>query len=273
MSRYQCVSRIYSATYPGIGRLDQPGNSRRVFVDDSVPKATDTDDEESELRQKRAPRVRLTRFPRVETPAVLRAVAIVLIVATHADLIDVKGGAHLLLAVAGYNLARFQLADVPGATRVRRLLRGAIQIAVPAILWIGVVSFLSGKYTWTTALLVNNMVPGDGRWNEQWQFWFLEAALWTMVGLAALFAVRPIDRLRAAASLGFRDRVPRRRARSPIRAGRRRSRRCRTLRGGHRALLPRARLGCSPRRHDGETSWGVSRGCRGHGRILRRSPA
>ncbi|WP_341273524.1 AMP-binding protein [Microterricola gilva] len=146
----------------------------------------------------RGPEQRTARrsfVPRVETPAVLRAVAIVLIVATHADLIAVKGGAHLLLAVAGYNLARFQLADVPGATRVRRLLRSAAQIAIPAVLWIGAVAVISGKYSWTTVLLLNNLVPGDGRWNEQWQFWFLEAAVWAMLGLACLFAVRPIDRL------------------------------------------------------------------------------
>jgi hypothetical protein len=131
----------------------------------------------------------------VETPAVLRALAIVLIVGTHADLITVQGGAHLLLAVAGYNLARFQLADVARATRVRRLLKSAAQIAIPATLWIGTVAVFTGKYTWTTALLVNNLVPGDGKWNEQWQFWFLEAAVWTMLGFAAMFLIRPIDRL------------------------------------------------------------------------------
>ncbi|SIO20043.1 AMP-binding protein [Agromyces cerinus] len=145
-------------------------------------------------RQRTAAR-RKPMLPRMETPAVLRAIAIVLIVATHADLIGMKGGAHLLLAVAGYNLARFQLADVPGAARVRRLLRSAAQIAIPAVIWIGAVAVISGKYTWPTALLVNNVVPGDGAWNEQWQFWFLEAAVWSMLGLALLFAIRPIDRL------------------------------------------------------------------------------
>ncbi|MFF2270938.1 AMP-binding protein [Agromyces sp. NPDC058136] len=140
---------------------------------------------------------------RLETPAVLRAAAIVLIVGTHADLFMAKGGAHLLLAVAGYNLARFQLAAVPGATRVRRLARSAVQLAVPAVLWIGAVALVTGQYRPTTALLVNNLVPGDGRWNEQWQFWFLEAAIWTIVGLGLLFGVRAIDRLERRAPFGF----------------------------------------------------------------------
>lgn len=140
---------------------------------------------------------------RLETPAVLRAAAIVLIVGTHADLFMAKGGAHLLLAVAGYNLARFQLAAVPGATRVRRMARSAVQLAVPAVLWIGAVALVTGQYRPTTALLVNNLVPGDGRWNEQWQFWFLEAAIWTIVGLGLLFGVRAIDRLERRAPFGF----------------------------------------------------------------------
>jgi acyl-CoA synthetase (AMP-forming)/AMP-acid ligase II len=136
-----------------------------------------------------------TNLQRLETPAVLRAIAIVLIVGTHADLFELKGGAHLLIAVAGYNLARFQLAAVPGSARFRGLARSAAELAVPTVLWIGAVSLLTGQYRVTTVFLVNNLVPGDGRWNEQWQFWFLEALLWTLVGLAAVFAVRPVDRL------------------------------------------------------------------------------
>lgn len=131
---------------------------------------------------------------RVETPAVLRAAAIILIVGTHADLFMLKGGAHLLLAVAGYNLARFQFADVPGTTRVRRLARSAGQIVVPAVLWISAVALVTGQYRPTTALLVNNLVPGDGRWNEQWQFWFLEAIVWSLLALTALFSLRAVDR-------------------------------------------------------------------------------
>ena len=46
----------------------------------------------------------------VETGVLLRAVAIVLIVGTHMGVFWVRGGAHALLAVAGFNLARFRLA-------------------------------------------------------------------------------------------------------------------------------------------------------------------
>lgn len=142
-------------------------------------------------------------WARLETPVALRAAAIFLIVATHADLIAVKGGAHLLLAVAGYNLARFQLAPAAGGARLRRLGRTAAQLAVPAVLWIGAVGLVTGQYAPTTAALVNNLVPGDGRWNEQWQFWFLEAMLWSIAGATALFAVRRVERLERRAPFVF----------------------------------------------------------------------
>ncbi|WP_194395945.1 non-ribosomal peptide synthetase [Microbacterium atlanticum] len=161
-----------------------------------------------------APRGRATprrrrAWTRLETPVVLRAAAIFLIVATHADLLTLKGGAHLLLAVAGYNLARFQLATSTGTGRLRRLGRlgrlgrSASQLVVPAVLWIGAVALVTGQYAPTTVALVNNLVPGDGRWNEQWQFWFLEAMLWALVGAALLLAVRPVDRLERRAPFAF----------------------------------------------------------------------
>ncbi|WP_309066938.1 AMP-binding protein [Microbacterium sp.] len=147
------------------------------------------------------------RMPSVETPVLLRALAIVLIVGTHADLFladgfALKGGAHLLLVVAGYNLARFALSSAPGG-RPRRLLGAVAQVAVPAVLWIGAVAALSGKYTAGTVLLVNNALPSDGRWNEQWQFWFLEAMVWSMLAVALLFAVPAVDRLERRAPWGF----------------------------------------------------------------------
>ncbi|MBM7504083.1 AMP-binding protein [Agromyces aurantiacus] len=155
-----------------------------------------------------APRVdrrrRGRRVARLETSVVLRAVAILLIVATHADVVQLKGGAHLLLAVAGFNLARFRLtgrgarpADERAARsrRVGGLLRSARALTVPAVLWIGGVALITGSYDPATVLLSNWMVPGSEAWSEQWQFWFLEALVWSIVGLAAIFSVPGLDAL------------------------------------------------------------------------------
>jgi acyl-coenzyme A synthetase/AMP-(fatty) acid ligase len=147
-------------------------------------------------------RARAGMLASVDTAAVLRAVAIVAIVGTHADLFTVPGGAHLLLAVVGYNLARFQLADLPGASRPRRLLRSAAQLGVPAVLWIGGVALVTGQYAPTTVALVNNFLAGGG-WTSQWQFWFLEAAFWSLLLLAAAFAWRRIDLLERARPFAF----------------------------------------------------------------------
>jgi AMP-binding enzyme/Phosphopantetheine attachment site len=147
--------------------------------------------------------VRTRRWmPRVETPAVLRALAIVLIVGTHANLFDLKGGAHLLLAVAGYNLARFQLADVTGRSRSLGILKSTAQVVVPAVIWIGAVALITGGYRPATVLLVNNF-GGDAAWSVHWQFWFIEAVIWTMLALAAAFAIPHVDRLERRHPFGF----------------------------------------------------------------------
>lgn len=45
-----------------------------------------------------------------DTSIVLRAVSIVLIISAHIGLFSWPGTAHVLMAVAGFNFARFQLA-------------------------------------------------------------------------------------------------------------------------------------------------------------------
>jgi hypothetical protein len=134
------------------------------------------------------------RWTRVDTSVVLRAAAIVLIVLSHTDLISVMGGAHVLLAVAGYNIARFQLSDQPRAVRRRSLLGSAAQVAVPSALWIGAVTAVSGMYDASTALLLNQALGAD-TWDDNWQFWFLEALVWSVVGLAGVMSVSRADRL------------------------------------------------------------------------------
>jgi acyl-CoA synthetase (AMP-forming)/AMP-acid ligase II len=149
-----------------------------------------------------ARRVGSRRFARLDTSVALRAIAIVLIVGSHADLFVAQGGAHLLLAAFGFNLARFQLSGRPGR-RSTGLLRSVAQFAIPAVVWIGAVAMISGSYRLTTVFLLNGFLPGDGRWHAQWDFWFLELAVWSMLGLAALCAVRRVDRLERAHPFGF----------------------------------------------------------------------
>jgi hypothetical protein len=134
------------------------------------------------------------RLQPVETSLVLRAVAIVLVVGSHANLLTIMGGAHVLLAVTGFHLARFQLSDRPREQRRRGLVRTAFEVALPSALWIGGVAVVTGRYDASTALLLNNVLGSDS-WDDRWQMWFLEVAVWSALGLAALLCVPVLDRL------------------------------------------------------------------------------
>ena len=139
---------------------------------------------------------------RLDTSVVLRAVAILTIVGTHANLWTVLGGAHLLLVVAGWNFARFQLAAATRGGRVRHGLASLAQVVLPATLWIGVVGIVSGYYSPTPALFLNGMI-GSEEWSPDWQFWFLEALVWVSLATVALLAVPALDRLERRAPYRF----------------------------------------------------------------------
>jgi acyl-CoA synthetase (AMP-forming)/AMP-acid ligase II len=137
-----------------------------------------------------------------DTTVALRALCILMIVGTHANVFTLVGGAHLLLAVAGYNFARFQLADAPRATRLRNGLVAVAQVVVPSTLYIGAVALITGDYGLPTAIFLNGVLGSDG-WTLDWQFWFLEALVWTSLGAVALMAVPALDRLERRAPLAF----------------------------------------------------------------------
>lgn len=123
----------------------------------------------------------------VDTSVVLRAIAIVLVVITHTELAIMSGGAHLLLGIAGYNYARFQLSR-PRTERTRNGLAAIARIAIPSTIWIGFIALATGYYTWPTAFFLNSWV-GSSSLNNQWEFWFLEALIWSLVIIVALMSI------------------------------------------------------------------------------------
>lgn len=121
----------------------------------------------------------------METNVVLRAVATVLIVATHSGAVLLQGGAHVLLAVAGFNFARFRL---PGAGRpghLRATAASLARIAVPTALWLAFQFTYAEPLEWPRAFLVNNYL-GTGLW----EYWYLEALLQILV-VASLVVALP----------------------------------------------------------------------------------
>lgn len=120
----------------------------------------------------------------LETPMVLRAASIVLLVGCHVDLWNVQGGAHVLLALFGYNLARFALVSADPRERLVSVLRALGDMLAPAVLVIAVV-VLFGGYRWETVLMLNHVLGNQDSWGANWQMWFLEASSWTAVVLVA----------------------------------------------------------------------------------------
>lgn len=127
---------------------------------------------------------------RLDTGILLRAVAILMIVGSHTNLYTLVGGAHVLLALAGANFARFHLSASTGrAERLRNLVRSIARIALPTSLWIGAVVLVSGQYGWRNVLLLNDAL-GSHRWQAPaWQFWFIEVLVYLTVAAGVLTMV------------------------------------------------------------------------------------
>ncbi len=133
------------------------------------------------------------RWARLDTTVALRAIAICLVVATHMRVRHVPGGAHTLLAVAGYNLARFMAPLPTPAERLRAGLRTAARAAIPTMVWVAVGIVAFGSYSVGTLLLVNNYVGPSSHQDDHWHFWFIEVFV-HLVLLASLLTVVPIAR-------------------------------------------------------------------------------
>lgn len=128
---------------------------------------------------------------RVDTTVVLRGVAAVTICGSHVGLFRLAGGAHILLAVAGFLFARYVLSSPMTAERVRRSARIAVGVAVPAVTVAAVMLFGFGTVHWSNVALVHWLVQPRSSNN----FWFVEAYLVIVVATVAALAV---PRLRAA---------------------------------------------------------------------------
>lgn len=127
----------------------------------------------------------------LETPMLLRALAIVFIVGSHVDLWNLLGGAHALLAIFGFNLARFALDRPTARERLGAVVRLALEMMLPATLWVGGVILVQGTYHWPTALALNNLLGKDS-WTSDWQLWFLETSFWTALAIGLLLAIGPV---------------------------------------------------------------------------------
>jgi acyl-CoA synthetase (AMP-forming)/AMP-acid ligase II len=129
----------------------------------------------------------------LETTVALRAIAILLIVGSHAGLFELWGGAHLLLGIAGYNFGRFCLTPVPRTDRIRHLRNTIAWIALPSVAWVAVALLITDDYAPTNLLLANKFLgPHDSM--TAGRLWFVEVLVWILVSLALLCWLPALDR-------------------------------------------------------------------------------
>lgn len=124
----------------------------------------------------------------VETSVVIRAVAVVLILGSHADLFRFLGGAHTLLAVAGFNAARFGLSLPSAGGRWLSSARVLVGLAVPTavVALIGMAN--GGRYGWGNVLLVN-WLTGPVVQASHNEFWFVDTLVACTVTVTAVLSI------------------------------------------------------------------------------------
>ncbi|AQT75533.1 AMP-binding protein [Streptomyces sp. fd1-xmd] len=130
----------------------------------------------------------------LETSVALRAMAIFCIVGSHIHVFGIKGGAHLLLALAGYNFARFHLTTAARRERVRSIWTSIGRVALPSMAWIGLVLLLNDDYTLANLALLDSVLgPEDSKTGMH--FWFIEALVYILVAAVGLLGLPLMDRV------------------------------------------------------------------------------
>lgn len=133
------------------------------------------------------------RLARVEIGGVLRTLGILMVVSRHVQLTTLGGGAHVLMALSGFNFSRFPLTASLRDGRYRRLFSAALRIAVPTALWLAAVVMITGGYSWANVGFAN-AVLGPDSWGDTWRYWYLEALVQILLVMALLFCIPAVRR-------------------------------------------------------------------------------
>lgn len=148
----------------------------------------------SELASGRRTRRASGPFAQVDTTIVLRAVAIVLIVLEHADVIKILGGAHILLAVAGFNFGRFLAGQPSRRERATAVFHSLARLVIPTVAWVTLATVVMDRYAWPNFVLLN-WVFGPDVWGIRSSLWFIEALFWITLAVLGLLSIPAVHRL------------------------------------------------------------------------------
>jgi len=125
-----------------------------------------------------------TFWQTIETPIVLRAISIILVVLGHATRLNVIGTSTLFV-VSGMSFGKFFLRDLEQRAELRPVLTFIIRFAVPAALW-QLVRWMSGVTSfWLPDFLLMGSFFADTA-HPHWTFWFLDVLAANTLGLALI---------------------------------------------------------------------------------------
>ncbi|MDF3934591.1 amino acid adenylation domain-containing protein [Pseudomonas citronellolis] len=130
----------------------------------------------------------------MEMPVFIRALAIVLIVIGHFQVLQnwaIAGETAVLFVISGLSLARFQLQAILERDSVRSLFRSIASIAAPTVLYTALVQAVFASVHWQSLLLISNWYPPD--MTGGFVYWYIEVLvqMLALIGLALSFgAVR-----------------------------------------------------------------------------------
>ena len=133
----------------------------------------------------------------LDATVVIRAVAITMIVLGHTRVAMLLGGAHILLAVAGFNFGRFAGQAASARARVRATGGTLLKILIPTAIWVSIVGLIAGSYSLANVFLVN-WIFGPEHWSSHWRLWFIEALAWILIAVVGVLAIPPVQRWYAA---------------------------------------------------------------------------
>ncbi|MFD0867086.1 phosphopantetheine-binding protein, partial [Tessaracoccus lubricantis] len=132
------------------------------------------------------------RWQRVEVSVVLRAIAAIIICGSHAELFRVLGGAHTLMAVAGYSTAMFGLSAVGVVARWRAGARLLVGVAVPTVVT-ALIGMAYGRYGWGNVFMVN-WATGNISTRGRNELWFVDVLVLAVLVVTALLSWPAISR-------------------------------------------------------------------------------
>lgn len=123
---------------------------------------------------------------KVDTSVLLRCLGIIAIVSWHFNLLEVGGATFLLIAVAGFNFARFQLPNVLEKDTVWPMFASVLHIAVPTALAMGLHQLKTGDFDLLELALTGNWETAK---TDRFTFWFLDLLIQLYLVVALLLAV------------------------------------------------------------------------------------